>query len=180
MATPVIYAIPRSELGGAQRSLVLLLRGLDRDRFAPRVFLGEDGPLARALEKLQVPFEVSTSSFKSPRGVVRFLRYARGARLLHLFGARTLALAARSRGMRVIERVNLLRSPEAGGLVRHAALDRWLLRLADMVGVPAQARADQLLARGVPRDRIRVIPSGVGLDPPSASRDEIRQRLGVD
>jgi len=175
----VVYAIPRAELGGAQRSLLLLLRGLDRAAFPPRVFLGEDGPLRRGLERLSVPFELATASFKSPRIVPHFVRFARGASLLHLFGARTLAVAARGIGMKVVERVNLLRSDEAGGLVKHAALDRLLLKLSDLIVVPAQAMADQLMERGVPEARIRLIPNGVFLEAPSAPREELRARLGV-
>jgi glycosyltransferase involved in cell wall biosynthesis len=189
--TPIVYAIPRAELGGAQRSLLLLLRGLDRSAFPPRVFLGEDGPLARSLEKLEVPFEIANASFKAPRAVVRFLRFAsaeRGAephestsraRVLHLYGARTLALAARASGMKVIERVNLLRSPEAGGLVRSALLDRLLLTLCHFIVVPSMAMEAQLLARGVPPEKLRLIPNGVFLEPPTAPRDVLRERLGV-
>jgi glycosyltransferase involved in cell wall biosynthesis len=177
--TPVVFAIPRAELGGAQRSLLLLLRGLDRSAFPPRVFLGEDGPLARSLERLEVPFLIANASFKAPRGVVRFLRFTPPAKILHLYGARTLALAARGAGMKVIERVNLLRGPEAGGLVRSALVDRLLLGLAHFVIVPSRAMEAQLLARGVPAEKLRLIPNGVFLEPPSATRSILRERLGV-
>ncbi|MEZ0227582.1 MAG: glycosyltransferase [Planctomycetota bacterium] len=176
---PILYAIPRSELGGAQRSLLLLLRALDRAAFPPRVFLGEEGPLRAALERLQVPFELARAGFKSPRVIPQFLRYAKGARILHLFGARTLAVAARGVGMKVVERVNLLRSPEAGGLVKNATLDRLLLKLADLVIVPAHAMEEQLLERGVADARIRLIPNGVHLDAPGKPRVEVRRALGV-
>src|SRR5439155_8126999 len=121
---PVLFAIPRSELGGAQRSLLLLLRALDRAAFPPFVLLGEDGPLASSLRALDVPFEVARSSFKSVRGIRDFAKTARrrGARILHLYAARTLAIAGRALGLAVVERVNLLRSAEAGGLVARPAL----------------------------------------------------------
>ncbi len=176
---PIVFAIPRAELGGAQRSLLLLLRGLDRSAFPPRVFLGEDGPLARSLEKLEVPFEIANASFKAPRAVVRFLRFAKGVHVLHLYGARTLALAARGSGMKVIERVNLLRSAEAGGFVRSAFLDRLLLTLSHFIIVPSRAMEAQLLGRGVPPEKLRLIPNGVFLEPPRVSAEVVRERLGV-
>lgn len=176
---PVIFAIPRSELGGAQRSLLLLLRALDRAAFPPRVFLGEEGPLLRALERLAVPFEVARHRFKSPRVVPQFVRFAKGARLLHLFGARTLAVAARGMGMKVVERVNLLRSADAGGLVKNATLDRLLLKLSDFIVVPAHAMEEQLLDRGVPEAKLRLIPNGVFIEAPTAARAVLRERLGV-
>jgi glycosyltransferase involved in cell wall biosynthesis/O-antigen/teichoic acid export membrane protein len=176
---PVVFAIPKAEMGGAQRSLALLLRSLDREEFPPRVLLGEDGPLARELERLSVPFEVANASFRSLPGLLHFLRFARGAHVLHLYGARTLALAARLQGIRVIERVNLLRGPEAGGYVESPALDRLLLRLDSLLVVPAKAMAEQLEARGVPAAKIRLVPNGVFLPAPSAPRDALRAKLGV-
>jgi len=178
-AVPVTFAIPRAELGGAQRSLVLLLRALDRAEFPPRVFLGEDGPLARSLEKLDVPFELERASFRSPGAIARFARFAKGSSVLHLLGARTLALVARGLGMRVVERVNLLRGTESGGLVQNATMDRTLLKLAHLVVVPARAMEEQLVLRGVPRSKIRIVPNGVFLEPPSAPREVLRERLGV-
>ena len=52
--------------------------------------------------------------------------------------------------LEVIERVNLLRSPDAGGFVRSALLDRLLLTLCHFIVVPSMAMEAQLLARGVP------------------------------
>jgi glycosyltransferase involved in cell wall biosynthesis len=179
--SPVVFAIPRSEVGGAQRSLVLLLRGLDRAAFPPFVILGEDGPLAAALRSLDVPFEVAPAPFRTLRGIRHFAKVSlrEGARILHLYAARTLALAARGLGLAVVERVNLLRSEDAGGLVARPFLDRALLRLAHLAIVPAEAMLEQLALRGVPRSKLRLVRNGVFLDPPRASREEVRRELGI-
>jgi glycosyltransferase involved in cell wall biosynthesis len=177
---PVIYAIPRSEVGGAQRSLLLLLRGLDRAAFPPYVLLGEDGPLARSLEALDVPYSIGPS-FRSLKGISLFAKVARqhGARVLHLFGARTLALAARGLGLAVIERVNLMRSAEAGGLVASPFLDRALLRLAHLVIVPSEAMRAQLEERGIPARKVRLVPNGVFLEEPRVGRAKLRASLSI-
>lgn len=178
---PVLFAIPRSELGGAQRSLVLLLRALDRAAFPPFVLLGETGPLARTLESLGVRHEVAPASWKSVRGVRDFDRVLRreSSRVLHLYGARTLALVARARGLAVVERVNLLRGPEQGGLVARPFLDRQLLRLAHLVQVPSEAMRAQLLERGVPAAKLRLVPNGVWLEPAKIGREGTRKALGI-
>ncbi|MBI3726246.1 glycosyltransferase [bacterium] len=178
---PVVFAITRSEVGGAQRELSLLLRALDRKAFPPFVLLGEDGPLARTLASLDIRAEVSPASFKSIKGVRHFARVARRekARLLHLCAPRTLAVCARGLGLAVVEVVNLLRSPGAGGWVARPLLDRTLLKLAHLAIVPSRAMEDQLLSRGVPASKLRLVPDGVPFEEASRPREAVRESLGV-
>jgi glycosyltransferase involved in cell wall biosynthesis len=42
---PVLYVITKLELGGAQKQLLSLIRGLDTEKFSPFLFTGFDGPL---------------------------------------------------------------------------------------------------------------------------------------
>jgi glycosyltransferase involved in cell wall biosynthesis len=178
---PVIFAISTSEVGGAQRSLVRLLEGLDRQAYPPFVLLGEDGPLATSLAALGVRYEISPFRFRTARGVRHFVRVARRerARVLHLYAPRTLAIAARALGMAVVERVNVLRGPEAGGFVKRPFVDRTLLRLPHRVIVPSRAMQSQLLARGVPESRVRLVENGIRLAPAAMTRADVRAALDL-
>ncbi len=53
----ILYVSHVSALGGAEHSLLDLLHGLDRQRFAPRVVLPARGGLSRQLEEAGIPFE---------------------------------------------------------------------------------------------------------------------------
>ena len=47
MAIRILYMTPGAEFGGAERSLIELIRGLPRDRFEPFLLLPKAGPLAQ-------------------------------------------------------------------------------------------------------------------------------------
>jgi glycosyltransferase involved in cell wall biosynthesis len=55
---PITFINPSGEIGGAERSLLLLLEGLDRGRYAPLVFVPAAGRLLDALSKRDVPTRV--------------------------------------------------------------------------------------------------------------------------
>ena len=54
-STRILYVHNSSDIYGASRSLVRLLRTLDRERFEPLVLLPADGPLAAQLRAMAVP-----------------------------------------------------------------------------------------------------------------------------
>jgi glycosyltransferase involved in cell wall biosynthesis len=51
----ILFANTTGEIGGAERSLLALIGGLDRARFEPSAVIFRDGPLARELDRLAVP-----------------------------------------------------------------------------------------------------------------------------
>jgi hypothetical protein len=71
----IAFINPSGEIGGAERSLLLLLERLDRDRYAPMVFCGGTGRLPEALERIGVPARVAPLG----RGE-RLSRFTRGER----------------------------------------------------------------------------------------------------
>ena len=58
MADLVLYVTPHGFLGGAERSLEVLLGALDGRRYRPAVLAFEDGPLTERLRAAGVPTEV--------------------------------------------------------------------------------------------------------------------------
>jgi glycosyltransferase involved in cell wall biosynthesis len=178
---PVIFALSRSEVGGTQRELGLLLRALDRRAFPPHVLLGEDGPFAGTLRSLDVSFEVSPAPMRSLKGAKHFARAAtrHRSRILHLCAPRTLAIAARGIGLAVVEVVNLMRSKEAGGWVARPFLDRALMKLAHAAIVPSRAMRDQLVARGIPEKKLFLVEDGIPLEEPARPREQVRASLAI-
>jgi glycosyltransferase involved in cell wall biosynthesis len=177
--SPVLFAISCSEVGGAQRSLTRLLEGLDRRAFPPYVLLGEGGPLERTLAELGVRYDITPRPFRTIGGIRHFVRTARRERIriLHLLAPRTLAFTARTMGLAVVERVNLLRGPDAGGFVARPWVDRALLRLPHRVIVPSRAMERQLVARGVPGRKVRLVRNGVRPMAAGASAGALRAGL---
>jgi glycosyltransferase involved in cell wall biosynthesis len=179
--SPVLFAISCSEVGGAQRSLTRLLEGLDRRAFPPYVLLGEAGPLEGTLARLGVRYDITPSPFRSIGGIRHFVRTARRERIriVHLLAPRTLAIAARTMGLAVVERVNLLRGPDAGGFVERPWVDRALLRLPHRVIVPSRAMERQLVARGIPRRKVRLVQNGIRPMAARVNADDLRAELRV-
>jgi glycosyltransferase involved in cell wall biosynthesis len=74
----ILYVSHSAQLYGAERSLLQLLRGLDRDRFSPVVVLPQEGPLRQEIVDLGIPVEV-VSSIKSwltrRSGIIRLLHH---------------------------------------------------------------------------------------------------------
>lgn len=58
MTLPVLYVSPQGFIGGAERSLLLLLSALDRERVAPAVIAFEDGPFLERARAAGVPADV--------------------------------------------------------------------------------------------------------------------------
>jgi glycosyltransferase involved in cell wall biosynthesis len=157
------------------------LEGLDRRAFPPYVLLGEPGPLERTLAALDVRYDITPRPFRTIGGIRHFVRTARRERIriLHLLAPRTLALAARTMGLAVVERVNLLRGPDAGGFVARPWVDRTLLRLPHRVIVPSRAMERQLVRRGVPERKVRLVPNGVRPMIAARGAGELRAGLGL-
>jgi len=179
--SPVLYAISCSEVGGAQRSLTRLLEGLDRRAFPPYVLLSEAGPLERTLIELGVRYDITPRPFRTIGGIRHFVRTARRehSRIVHLLAPRTLALAARTMGLAVVERVNLLRGPDAGGFVARQWVDRALFRLPHRVIVPSRAMERQLVRRGIPGRKVRLVRNGIRPMEAGARAGDVRVGLGL-
>ena len=186
---------------GAPRSLALLLRGLDRERFRPRVFCPYGGPLVERLEEIGVPVVLGLPDrdprvFRSLSPGARVLRggpaYLRRLHrllveerpdLLYLntIGSATPALMGLLHRIPVVVHVRESRSYLAGPVNRL----RRLPLLHGPVRLVAVSRAvqEQLVAAGADPARIRVVPNGV--DPGEVRFDEedrarLRHELDLD
>jgi glycosyltransferase involved in cell wall biosynthesis len=174
MPRRILHVIPTLNIGGAEKQLALLLRGLDRDRFAPAVACTTlAGPLLGDIEATGTPVRVFGKRRRiDPLLVWRLARWMRRLRpdLVHtwMFTANTwgrlAALLARRPPVVASERcVDLWKRP------LHRAIDRTLARASARVVANSDAVARFLREReGIPSSRIRVVHNG--LDPRDGER----------
>ncbi len=168
-------------VGGGELSLLDLLRGLDRDRWAPVLVVPEDGEVATRGRDLDLPVHViplpplrrpGPGSVRSVSALVRLSR-AGDAALIHANGSRAMAYAAVAGRLTARPTLWHVRVADRDGLV-----DRALCAVA--TAIIATSRA---VARRFPwaPAKVRVVPNGVDLKrfaprPPSSA---LRASLGV-
>jgi glycosyltransferase involved in cell wall biosynthesis len=172
----IAFMIDHLRVGGAQRHLLEVVGGLDRTRYSVEMWTAttEPGDLAPAFERAGAPvysFGIDATML-SPKTLVaagraaRELR-ARGVQILHgyLFEGNILAALVGTIGRFPVTLVS------KRSLDRYRRLDRrlaaWLSnKLASRVLVNATAVGDLVAEHEwCPRERITLIPNGVGLPP---------------
>jgi len=187
----VLFVVGNFVVGGAERHLIELWRHLDRSRFEVTIacfrreggFLAEAEALGWPIHELRVGARIYDASGLA--ALARLVRLVRAVRphVVHgyLFGPNLLgALAGRIGGVPVI--VVAKRNLDAFESRRQVRAQRLAHRLATHVTAVSEAVADSVVALGVPRARITVIPNGVdatrfAADPPAAAA---RAELGAD
>jgi len=168
-------------VGGGELSLLDLLRGLDRERFAPVLAVPEDGEVAMRARELDLPVHVvplpplrrpGPGAIRSAWALARLARTA-GAALIYANGTRAMAYAAAA--ARLVARPTLwhVRIADQDGLV-----DKALCAAATRVIATSRAVARRFPWAGA---KVRVVPNGVDLKrfaprPPSAA---LRASLNV-
>ncbi len=190
----ILYVDHVSQLGGAQISLLTLLRGLDRRRFEPHVALPAlSGPFAQELAKLGVPVhEVPLGWLKRKPPVVAHLA--------------SICLVAKSRAGigKIIEELdpqiihaNSTSAQAACAWFAHSPRRRVIWHIRDMTALGAvgrflAARADLRIAPSSPAAEfhkrehpasspIYVVPNGIDTErfSPEVNGAAVRRELGV-
>lgn len=168
-------------VGGGELSLLDLLRGLDRDRWAPILVVPEDGEVATRGRDLDLPVHViPLPSLRRPRpdgvrgaGALARLARAADAALIHANGSRAMAYAAVAGRLSGRPTLWHVRVADRDGLV-----DRVLGALATAIIATSRAVARRFPWAGA---KVRLVPNGVDLKrfaprPPSGA---VRASLGV-
>jgi L-malate glycosyltransferase len=187
----VLFVVGSFTTGGAERHLIELWRRMDREAFDVTIacFRREGGFLAETLSLGWPVVDLAVGRrIYDARGIAAF------ARLVHLvlgfrpdvvhgylFGPNLFAaLAGRLAGVPVVAVAK--RNMDAFETPRQIGMERLAHRLATHVTAVSEAVADSVVALGVPRERITVIPNGVDAarfaDGPQA--EEARFELGAD
>jgi len=168
-------------VGGGELSLMDLLRGLDRDRWAPVLVVPEDGEMATRARELDLPVHViplpplrrpGPGAVRSVSALARLTR-ATGAALIHANGSRAMAYAGVAGRLAARPTIWHVRVADSDGLV-----DRALCAVATAVIATSRAVARRFAWAPA---KVRLVPNGVDLKrfaprPPSGA---LRASLGV-
>lgn len=184
----VMFVVGNFVAGGAERHLLEMWSRIDRDAFAVEIacfrregqFLAEVERLGWPVRDLGVGRRIYGPS--GVAGLLRLIGHARRFRphVIHgyLFGPNLFAvLAGRALGVPAV--VVAKRNVDAFETPRQAALQRWIHRAATHVTAVSATVADTVVAMGVPRAHITVIPNGVDAAR-FASATPAREALGVN
>jgi len=181
----ILQIIPTLDRAGAEKQLVLLAGRLPRDEFDVHVCaLTRGGPLAAELDAAGVPTTVIDKRWKlDPRAYWRLARHVRRVRpdLIHtwIFAADAYGRAA-GLACGVPHLVCGLRCVDPWKSGWQLAVDRWLARRTSRIVANSPGVRDFYVAKGLPAERIEVIPNGVEPLPPSpVSRHELLAELGL-
>ncbi len=166
----VLFVVGNFVAAGAERHLLELWRRLDRARFEVEIacfrregqFAGEVAALGWPVRELGVGRRIYGVS--GVRGLLRLLGHTLRFRpdVIHgyLFGPNLFAvLAGRLGGVRAV--VVAKRNLDAFETPRQVRVQRFTHRHATFVTAVSEAVAESVVALGVPRERITVIPNGV-------------------
>ena len=193
----VLFVDHTGQIGGAELILLDVVQG----RKDSSAFLFEQGPLAKAMAERGLPVIIS----RWGQGLANFRRDSSWLKALPLFGrlaAITAELARTARAHDVVyanSQKAFVLSAIANLVARRPLI--WHLhdiissahfgapqrrmqvglanRFATKVIVPSEAAAAAFIEAGGLRSLVEVVPNGLAVEPVSASRQELRQRLGL-
>lgn len=180
----VLQLIPSLDRSGAEKQMVLLARGLPRERFRVEVAaLTRLGPLEADLRASAIPVTLIGKHLKvDPLALVRLVRFLRSKRFdvvqTWIFAANTYGrVAAHLAGVPIVVTAEMAVDLWKGR--GQLAIDRRLATWTDRVVGNSQAVADFYRGAGVPDERLTVIPSGIAdEEPPDIDRAAVRAELG--
>lgn len=180
----VLQLIPTLDRSGAEKQMVLLAKGLPRDRFRVEVAaLTRLGPLAADLEAAGVPVTLIGKRHKvDPLALSRLVRFLDAGRFdviqTWIYAADTYGrVAARRAGVPVVVTAEMAVDVWKGRSER--AVDRFLARWTDRVVGNSGAVVEFYRGLGIPPEKLAMIPSGVGdEEPPAVDPARVRLEFG--
>jgi len=180
---PILYvcnspAVP----AGVEKTVLMLLTGMDRERFEPRVVVNGPGPFADNVAELDVPCQVIAGGGRLRPGWLRQLKRVvreHHTRIVQLHLSRLNAPFLRRWGCGIVERLNMTRHASFRYPLQWRWLDLWTARWIDRFIVVSESLRDQFVARGYVPRKLKTIHNGVRLPDTLAAR-KLRGELGLD
>ncbi len=171
----VLQLIPTLDRSGAEKQMVMLAKGLPRDRFRVEVAaLTRSGPLEAELSAAGIPVTVIGKPLKlDPIALIRLARFLKAGAFdvvqSWIFAANTYGrVASRLAGVPVVVVAEMAVDLWKGRLER--SVDRRLATWCDRLVGNSQAVVEFYRGLGVPDDRLAMIYSGIGDEEPPARR----------
>lgn len=180
----VLQLIPTLDRSGAEKQMVLLAKGLPRDRFRVEVAaLTRLGPLEAELRDAGIPVTLIGKALKiDPFALLRLTRFLKAGKFDVV---QTWVFAANSYGRVAARRAKVpvvVTAEMAVDLWKtrgHLAIDRRLARWTDKVVGNSNAVVDFYRMVGLPDDKLAMIYSGVSDDEsPAVDRAGVRAAFG--
>ena len=180
----VLQLIPTLDRSGAEKQMVMLAKGLPRDRFRVEVAaLTRSGPLEAELSEAGIPVTVIGKPLKlDPIALVRLVRFLRAGSFdvvqTWIFAANTYGrVASRIAKVPVVVVAEMAVDLWKGRSDR--LIDRRLATWCDRLVGNSHAVVDFYRGLGVPDDRLAMIYSGVeDEEPPAIDPDAVRAEFG--
>jgi glycosyltransferase involved in cell wall biosynthesis len=193
MNTPadILYVIPRPEIGGAERQLLMLMQGLDRDRFRPHIIcLDGEGALRDDYVDASASYHVlnrrHTVDLNALNALVDLTRRIRPAiahtwlYIANLYGG----WAARLSGVPsvIVSQRGLGIDPQHSWLkkVQMPVFNFFISQFADRLLVNASAVAEPMFQVGFSPDRTEVIYNGLQEDVNVTESEQSALRLELE
>ena len=186
MPVNVLFLITELSMGGAQRALLHLLSGINRERFTPAVacLYNGDGAVAQAIRVLDIPvFDARMHTKTDLRALSRLYRHIHSRRptILHtsLFHANLSGrITGRLTGVPIIISSERTMAMESEWRYR---LNRWTIGMVDRV-VAVSKKVGEFCINNIrlPAQKVVVIHNGVEIPllPPD-TREQARLELGL-
>jgi glycosyltransferase involved in cell wall biosynthesis len=182
----VLQLIPTLDRSGAEKQMVLLAKGLPRDRFQVEVAtLTRLGPLEADLTAAGIPIRTIAKRFKfDPFAVHRLARLLKTSEfdVVHtwIFAANTYGrVACRIAGVPIVVVAEMAVDLWKGRLEK--TIDRSLTLWCDRLVGNSDAVVEFYHRQGVPTDRLAMIYSGTEDDePPAVNPAEVRAEFGFE
>ena len=181
----VLQLIPTLDRSGAEKQMVLLAKGLPRDRFKVEVAaLTRLGPLKGELDEVGIPVTLIGKRLKAdPMALRRLVRFLKDGRFdvvqTWIYAADTYGRVA-ARLARVPVVVTCEMAVDLWKSRSDLAVDRFLARWTDRVVGNSNAVVAFYRAAGIPLEKLAMIPSGIAdEEPPDVAPAEIRAGLGL-
>ena len=182
----VLQLIPTLDRSGAEKQMVLLAKGLPRDRFAVEVAaLTRLGPLKAELDAAGIPVTLIGKRHKvDPMALSRLIRFLKAKKFdvvqTWIYAADTYGRVA-ARRAKVPAVVTSEMAVDLWKGRTELAVDRFLARWTDKVVGNSNAVVEFYRKVGIPPEKLAMIPSGIADDePPDVDPDEVRISLGLD
>ncbi len=181
----VLQLIPTLDRSGAEKQMVLLAKGLPRDRFrVEAAALSRLGPFEAELADAGIPVTLIGKRAKvDPLAFLRLERFLKARKFdvvqTWIFAANVYGrAAARRAGVPVVVVAEMAVDLWKGRLER--SIDRRLATWCDRLVGNSHAVVDFYRSLGIPDDRLAMIYSGADDEPPAVDRRQIRASLGIE
>ena len=178
----ILYVDHSSVPGGAEHSLYLLLKYIDREKFQPLLVLPDQGDLFQRVQGLDIQTSILSSQEFNPKRGLSFLRTVWGLRaialrtradLIHansLYCGRFACWSARLAGIPSVVHIR--------DVISFDRIRRWFLN-PTMLIANSRGVKEHLVHYGFPRRKICVIHNGVDLEQFSVGDDNKSQAKAV-